>query len=107
MDVSETAFAPLLRDAIPALCRRFHVRSLDLFGSAATGRFDPDHSDLDFLVSFEAAPEGGSFDAYFGFRDALMALSGRSVDLVMVSALENPYFRRQVDRERMRVFSSG
>ena len=34
--------------ALQALCRRFGVRRLDLFGSAATGRFDPALSDLDF-----------------------------------------------------------
>jgi hypothetical protein len=36
--------------AIAALCRRCAVRRLDLFGSAATGRFDLERSDLDFLV---------------------------------------------------------
>ncbi|MGN6033725.1 MAG: nucleotidyltransferase family protein, partial [Thermomicrobiales bacterium] len=35
---------------IRALCERFDVRRLELFGSAATGRFDPAHSDIDFLV---------------------------------------------------------
>ncbi|HJU20508.1 MAG TPA: hypothetical protein VJ770_28985 [Stellaceae bacterium] len=30
---------------IAELCRRFGVRRLDLFGSAATGRFDPAQSD--------------------------------------------------------------
>jgi len=52
--------------ALRALCRRFHVRRLDLFGSAATGRFDPARSDLDFLIEFEPMPPGGSFKAYFG-----------------------------------------
>jgi hypothetical protein len=46
-------------DVLPELCRRFHVRRLDLFGSAATGHnFDPVRSDLDFLVSFEPLPPG-------------------------------------------------
>ena len=46
-------------DAVAALCRRFHVRQLDLFGSAVDGRFDPMHSDLDLLVEFEELPGGG------------------------------------------------
>jgi predicted nucleotidyltransferase len=37
-------------DAIRALCRQYGIRRLDLFGSAATGAFDPDTSDLDFVV---------------------------------------------------------
>jgi uncharacterized protein len=36
-----------------ALCRRFHVRRLDVFGSAARGDFDPEHSDVDFIVEFD------------------------------------------------------
>src|SRR4051794_32889922 len=43
---------------VAALCRRFNVRRLDLFGSAATGRFDPGHSDLDLLVEFEPMSPG-------------------------------------------------
>lgn len=41
-------------EALAALCRRFRVRRLDLFGSAAAaGGFDPARSDLDLLVAFE------------------------------------------------------
>jgi predicted nucleotidyltransferase len=42
------------RAALATLCRRFHVRRLDLFGSAAEGSFNPERSDLDFLVTLEA-----------------------------------------------------
>lgn len=36
---------------IGALCQRFGTRSLDFFGSVATGAFDPNRSDLDFIVN--------------------------------------------------------
>ena len=36
---------------IDALCRRYHVRQLRMFGSTATGRNRPD-SDVDLLVEF-------------------------------------------------------
>src|ERR1700735_4649132 len=55
MTVAETFFHVhgMPSDVLPELCRRFHVRRLDLFGSAATGQnFDPVRSDLDLLVSF-------------------------------------------------------
>jgi uncharacterized protein len=59
------------------LCRRFHVRRLDLFGSAATGRgFDPVRSDLDMLVTFDPLASADYADAYFGPREALEALAG-------------------------------
>ncbi len=42
------------RDQIAALCQRFGVRRLEMFGSAASGSFDPERSDVDFLLDFGA-----------------------------------------------------
>ena len=95
---------PEARDALAVLCRRFAVRRLDLFGSAATGRFDPARSDLDFLVSFEELPDAAYADAYFGLREGLEALFGRPVDLLTEPALQNPYLRRRIEVERRRLF---
>ncbi|MBS0640320.1 MAG: nucleotidyltransferase domain-containing protein [Proteobacteria bacterium] len=93
------------RDALRAVCRRFHVRRLDVFGSAATGKgFDPNRSDLDVLVEFETLPSGEYADAYFGLQEALEALSARPVDLITPAALENPYFRQRVEAERRTLF---
>ena len=92
--------------ALPALCRRFHVRHLDLFGSATDGRFDAARSDLDFLVAFDDMPEAAYADAYFGLREGLIALFGRAVDLVTEPALENPYLRLQLEARRQRLFPS-
>ena len=92
---------------LAALCRRFFVQRLELFGSAATGRFDPVRSDLDFLVAFEEPlPSGTRADAYFGLRAGLEALFGRPIDLVTESGLENPYFRSRLEAERIPVFES-
>ena len=106
MTLTEAIFhSPGAFDALPELCRRFRVRRLDLFGSAATGRgFDPARSDLDFLVAFEPLPPVDYADAYFGLREALEALSGRPVDLVTEAALENPHLRQRVDLERRALF---
>jgi hypothetical protein len=41
------------RMEIAALCEKYGVKRLDLFGSAAGDGFDPEASDLDFIVSFE------------------------------------------------------
>jgi len=48
-----TEFIEQHRPALAALCRRHHVRTLELFGSAADGSFQPDRSDLDLLVDFQ------------------------------------------------------
>lgn len=61
---TKTGCAEIVEQNLPAiaeLCRRFGVRRLDLFGSAAMGRFDPQRSDLDFLVEFEPEAQGKSY----------------------------------------------
>lgn len=93
--------------ALSDICRRFHVRRLDLFGSAATGHgFDPARSDLDFLVTFQELGSASYADMWFGLQDALQALSGRPVDLLSDVAIKNPYLRRRVDSERRLLFEA-
>src|SRR3989304_2674621 len=84
---------------IPDLCRRYGVARLELFGSAAGDAFDPQHSDLDFLVEFDA-DSSRLFDRYFGLKESLEALYGRPVDLVAAGSLQNPYFIEAVNKTR-------
>jgi uncharacterized protein len=88
------------------VCRRYRVRSLAVFGSAARDDFDPARSDVDLLVEFEALPPGGYADAYFGLRESLEELFGRDVDLVAPSAIRNPYIRADAERTRTLVYAS-
>lgn len=94
------------QEALERLCRRFHVRRLELFGSAATGSFRPGESDVDFLVEFEPLPPGQYADAYFGLLFGLEDLLGRPIDLVAPEALKNPYFREAVDETKVLVFAA-
>ena len=71
------------RTELKALCRRYGVRRLELFGSAATGQETLGESDLDFLVEFDSLLPGGYADAYFGLHESLEQLFGRPVDLVI------------------------
>lgn len=97
-----TDAAPALErvDDIERLCREHRVERLELFGSAASGRFRDGESDLDFLVTFERdAPSGGFGGPPVGLALALEALFGLPVDLVEEAAIRNPYFRQGVDAE--------
>ena len=94
------------RPQIESLCRRFGVARLELFGSATTEDFAEDRSDFDFLVEFVLGGEIKALDAYFGLKEELEALLGRPVDLVMPSAIRNPYFRAEVDRQRQPVYGA-
>ena len=94
------------RVALEELCRRYGVRFLFLFGSAARDDFDPARSDVDLLVEFAALPPGGYADAYFGLRESLGDLFGRDVDLVALSAVRNPYMKADIERTRTLLYAS-
>ena len=91
---------------IAQLCRRYHVRRLELFGSAVGNGFDPQRSDVDFLVEFEPLAEGQHADAYFGLRESLESLLSRPVDLVMTRAIRNPYFLKAIEPTRTLLYAA-
>ena len=70
------------------------------FGSATTGKFNPQTSDLDFIVLFNDAGEPGYARRYFDFAESLEQLFNRPVDLVTERSISNPFFRETVDRSR-------
>lgn len=77
------------RDRIADICRRYAVRRLEVFGSAARGSdFNPETSDADFLVEFVPGSGMPPLEQYFGLADALETLLGRPVDLVERGAVE-------------------
>jgi predicted nucleotidyltransferase len=94
------------RPQIEALCRQYCVVRLELFGSAARGDFDPEHSDLDFFVDFEDLGWKGSFRRYMGLKIDLEELLGRPVDLVEPKAIANPYFALVANRYRTLVYAA-
>ena len=94
------------REALERLCRQFYVHRLELFGSAASGRDRPGESDFDFLVEFEPLRPGEYADAYFGLLAGLEDLFSRPIDLVMASAIKNPYFQQSVDQAKVLIFAA-
>ena len=93
------------REALSKLCSEYHVGSLEVFGSAATGKLRDD-SDLDFLVDFRAVDSMSLADQYFGLLGALEELFGRKVDLLTRRSLRNPYFVDSVEKTRQLLFAT-
>jgi len=83
---------------LTALCKRYRVRELQLFGSAATGAFAPATSDLDFIAEFADTQAADYADRYFDFAEALEKLFNRRVDVITKRAIRNRYFRAEVER---------
>jgi uncharacterized protein len=95
------------RNALAAICRRYGVARLEVFGSAARGAgFDPNRSDADFLVTVEPAARN-DLAAFADLKEALEKLLGRPVDLVEREALEasrNFIRRRAILKEAETVY---
>jgi uncharacterized protein len=95
------------RAEVAALCEKYSVKRLDLFGSAAGDGFDPEVSDLDFVVSFEKQDPPELFDRYFGLQEDLEVLFGRRVDLVTEDALlKDPDFAEGISGKQMSLYAA-
>ena len=94
--------------AIAALCRRFGVVRLDLFGSAATGAFAETRSDLDFVVTFShPTPTVDYADRYLDFAGELESLLGRRVDVVSAHALRQSRLAHAIASSREPVYGES
>ena len=95
-------------DAIRALCREYGVARLEVFGSACTPEFDPETSDLDFLVEYPPDHDLGPWLGRFHeLRRALTDLLGHNVDLVDVWALRDSWFSREAAKTRQVVYDAS
>ena len=92
-------------EEIREICRRHGVKRLDLFGSAARDDFDPT-SDVDLLVDFHSGSGYPGVPPYFELLQALEQLFDQDVDLVMETAIDNPYFRRSVEEDRTPLYEA-
>jgi predicted nucleotidyltransferase len=79
-----------------ALCERYRVERLALFGCALRDDFDPGHSDLDFSVAFRPMTHQEHVEFYFGLLEDLEDLFARRVDPVEIAAVCNPYLRQEI-----------
>ncbi|MDE6339298.1 MAG: nucleotidyltransferase domain-containing protein [Muribaculaceae bacterium] len=87
------------------LCRRHKVKSLAVFGSILTDKFN-DNSDIDLLVDFEANNED-KFDYvanYFDLRSAFEDLFNRKIDLIEYGDQLNPIFKILVDKKKKVIY---
>lgn len=83
---------------LEALCRKYRIRKLSVFGSAARGEAHPD-SDVDLMVEFEPDKAPSLWDFPEMQNDFSALFGGRRVDLVPPEALVNPYRRKSILRD--------
>ena len=87
-----------LRKHLPELARKYHVRSLEVFGSFVRNE-QTEGSDLDLLVTFDEVP---GLLRYIEIEYHLSDLLGIKVDLVMPTSLK-PRIGQNILREAVPV----
>lgn len=102
--------APLIEQhlaEIRALARTYGVARLEVFGSVAMPNFDPEKSDIDFLVEYPPGYEFGPWlKRLHELRRALEHILGRKVDLIRVTAVKDPLFGREAAKTRQVVYDA-
>ena len=94
-------------EKIYELCRKYKVKTLSVFGSILTDRFN-DESDVDLLVDFEPFdPDSLEFDYvtnYLDLQESLENLFSRKVDLIVDGNHLNSYFRYCVNKRKQLIY---
>ena len=90
-------------DKIIALCKKYKVDKLFVFGSILTNRFSPE-SDVDFVVRFNKSQITDYFSNFFDLKYALEDILGRRVDLVEEQAIRNHYLKETIERTKALVY---
>ena len=81
--------------ALAAVCRKYGIKKMSLFGSAARNELRPE-SDVDLLVEFQTTSKTTLFD-YVDLQEDLSPLFGhRPVQIASPAILRNPYRRRTI-----------
>lgn len=91
------------RQKIIALCEKYKVGKLFVFGSILTDCFS-ESSDVDMVVDFDKVTLEDYVDNYFGLKYSLEDLFGREVDLLEDKAIRNPILRRNIDSSKQQVY---
>lgn len=92
---------------IADLCSKYNVKYLELIGSALNENdFDPQTSDIDFIVEFLPSRPHQHAKAYFSLLEKLQDMFGREIDLVEVRAVTNPYLLDSINKNKMEIYAA-
>ena len=91
------------QSTIEKICQDLSLRQLCLIGSAAREDFS-EQSDIDVLVTFEG--DENLFDRYFSLKERLEKVLKRKVDVIEERAIKNPFFRKTISRDMIKLYGS-
>lgn len=103
--MSATTNIAIPHAALAALCHKWKVRELSLFGSVLRDDFAPE-SDVDVLVAFDDDAPWSLWDL-IAMQDELATAFGRPIDLVEREGLRNPFRRQRILETRQVIYAGG
>ena len=93
------------QQALIALCQKYEVKTMHIFGSASTDQFS-ESSDIDILIAFKELSIEQYTDNYFSLHEELEELFSRKVDLITERSLGNPYFIEGVEKTKQLLYAA-
>ena len=100
------------KEKIIELCKKHYVKTLYVFGSAATGNFS-ENSDIDFLYKIDIDNFPGWDNGTYDYTDNLLSLEkelthlfNRKIDLVPDIIIPNKYFRMSIDKSKQMIYAA-
>ena len=87
-------------EEIAAVCQRYGIERLFVFGSALRDDFKPGESDIDLLVEFGPLEITKRFHVFLDAREAFRNIFQADVDLVMQGAVKNKIIANEIDRTK-------
>lgn len=92
---------------LQALCRRFGVQEMYLFGSAVTPQLNPARSDADVLAQLPPLSPLAEGETLLQLWEALETLLQRRVDLLTPGSMQNPFLRAEIDRTKQLIYDAA
>lgn len=92
-------------DVLVKLCQDYDVKTMFVFGSACTEKFN-ENSDIDILISFKDISIEKYTDNYFDLHYKLEELFNRKVDLLTENSLSNPYFIESIEETKQLLYAA-
>ena len=90
-------------NSLKDLCKQNKVKTLYVFGSVLTEKFD-EESDIDLIVDIDSNDPFEYADNYFNLKFALQDLLNRPIDLLEEKAMTNPYIIKNINRTRKLIY---
>ncbi len=100
-------------EPIKSVCKKHFVKSLYVFGSAATNTMK-ESSDIDFLYEIDLDNfkgwDNGEYDYVKNLADIqeeLQNILGRKIDLIKNKYFQNKYFRSSIEQSKTMIYGSN